>query len=138
MGELDKFFGPSSDENRDFSREGLRSKTDFPHVEEALRPILDGYLQAVRRLTVTPDFFPHKQAASAWKATARKLREALQSHRIPSNEWFDFMGWACDIMKERGLSNHVPGSVEFLVSEWKMRAGGCAEIEEYAESWNFK
>ena len=97
--------------------------TDFPRVEERLRPILDAYLAYVRQYTRNPKFTPRNNLGpkmrSAWARGARELFEELSASKIPEREHARFIAWACRRMEKAALTNKTPGSLCWLVGKWR-------------------
>ena len=97
--------------------------TDFPRVDEWLRPILDAYLEYVRQYTRNPDFSPHTNLGpkmrASWTRGSRELYEELRASKIPEREHARFIAWACRRMEKAALTNKTPGSLCWLVGKWR-------------------
>ena len=93
--------------------------TSFPRTEERIRPILDSYLDYIRRWKQREDFVPSHSMRSQWYAAARELAGDLQAYGIGENSWYDFVQWGCKQMQKRELVNKTPRSLCFLVPEFK-------------------
>jgi len=116
--------------------------TDFPRVEERIRPILDAYLAYVRRYTRDPDFSPQvnlgPKIRASWTRGARELFEELSASKIPESEHGSFVAWACKRMEKAALVNKTPGSLCWLAGKWNFNRsvdalfGGQVEYEDDA------
>ena len=93
--------------------------TNFPRAEERLRPILDNYLEYIRKFKDNPHFIPSHSMKKSWYPAARELAEDLAAYGIGENDWGRFTMWGCIQMQRRELFNKTPRSLCFLVPEFK-------------------
>ena len=93
--------------------------TEFPGVQERIRPLLDGYLQFIREWTGNPNIVIAESTRKQWIPAARDLANNLDMYGIPPNMWPVAFHWMLKYATDQDeIVVKTPRSIIYLIPKF--------------------
>ncbi len=93
--------------------------TEFPGVQERVRPLLDGFLAFVREWTGNPNIVIAESTKKMWIPAARTLANDLDMYGVPPNDWAVALHWMLKYATDQDeIVVKTPRSIVYLIPKY--------------------
>ena len=93
--------------------------TEFPHTQERIRPLLDGFLKFIREWTGNPSIVIADSTIKTWIPAARDLANNLDMYGVPPNDWDVALHWMLKYATDQDeIVVKTPRSIVYLIPKY--------------------